>query len=423
MVTHVQQHSRLVEKSPVFYGWIVWGVAFLALAATSPGQAYSISLFIDSYIEDFGLTRTTVSTLFSAGTFIAAFMLTFVGRAIDVRGNRRVGTVILIGYAVVLVLVSWINGPLTLLLSFILLRLLGMGALSLVSSTAIAQWWRVRRGWVAGLALVGFALSQRLYMPVVQQLIESVGWRQTWVLLGISIGLLMLPVWWLFMRDRPEHYGLLPDNAARRTKTDVGLPDEENWTLREVRLLPIFWIFIFGRMFVSSFGSGMIFHQVSIFENVGHTAAIAAATFGTTALVNALTTLLVGGYIRRVRPARLMAFQLGVLMGALYLTMVMRDAWSLTAYAVLFGVMMSIGGLFENTVWADLFGRENHGAIRGFATTALVIGTGIGPILFGLSYDLTGSYHAIIWAGILCALLPMMLSFTVSRPRARFATP
>ena len=75
------RYSPLVNGSPIFYGWIVWAVATLGIIATSPGQSYTISLFIDSIIADFGVDRTTVSLLFGVGTLAASLNLRWIGQA------------------------------------------------------------------------------------------------------------------------------------------------------------------------------------------------------------------------------------------------------------------------------------------------------------------------------------------------------
>ena len=94
MTAQASSHSRLVSASPVYYGWIVWMVALVGVICSAPGQSFSVSLFIDFFIEDFGLDRTTVSGLYGAGTFIASLSLTWVGRQLDRWGNRRMGTAI-----------------------------------------------------------------------------------------------------------------------------------------------------------------------------------------------------------------------------------------------------------------------------------------------------------------------------------------
>jgi hypothetical protein len=55
MAVSVKRGQNFVNSSRVYYGWIVWFVAMIGAMATSPGQSYSVSLFFDFFIEDFGL--------------------------------------------------------------------------------------------------------------------------------------------------------------------------------------------------------------------------------------------------------------------------------------------------------------------------------------------------------------------------------
>src|SRR5690349_20939157 len=127
------RYSRLVNGSPVYYGWVVWCVATIGWIATSPGQAFSISLFVDSFIRDFHLDRTSISALFALGTLMAAVCLTWIGRSTDRYGNRKMAVIIAALFAVALVAWSWVASPLALLVGLILVRSLGQGALSLVN--------------------------------------------------------------------------------------------------------------------------------------------------------------------------------------------------------------------------------------------------------------------------------------------------
>ena len=147
---------------------------------------------------------------------------------------------------------------------------------------------------------------------------------------------------------------------------------------------PIFWTFIAGRALCTAWGTGLIFHQISLFENLGHTPLKAAEIFGYAALVTAGSTLFTGWLVDRLRPNSIMALQLGGLMAANGLATSMTPAALVLMYALAFGFFMGIGSVFDGTVWATLFGRKHQGTIRGFVATALVAGTSIGPITFGL---------------------------------------
>lgn len=416
MTSHPQilKHSRIVEHSPIFYGWVVLIVATIGLMATAPGQSFSVSLFIDHYIVDFGLDRTTVSGLYGLGTFMAALSLTWIGKLIDRHGNRRMSIAIVLLFAAALMASSLIAGPIAILFSFVAIRGLGQGSLGLVSSTAVAQWFQRRRGSVMGLSLVGFALFQRFYLPWMQSLIETHGWRASWLITGLGMAFIVLPLLGLLLRDRPEQFGLAPDGRSVTSLLGTGtVLAEENWQLKEALRTPLFWAFSFARMLAASWGTALIFHQISIFENLGHSATIAASTYGQLALITAAFTLFSGWLVDHLAPRFLIVIQMLGLIAAIGLAMVMTNSGLLLLYTVAFGIFMGVGSVFDGSVWVNLFGRQHQGAIRGFVATINVIGTAIGPLVFGLAFDHLGSYNASMWLGISLAALAIVLALSV----------
>lgn len=421
MTARAPTHSRLIAASPIYYGWIIWLVALVGAICSSPGQSFSVSLFMDFFIEDFGLDRTAVSSLYGAGTFAASLGLTWVGRRIDALGNRHVGVAIGILFFVVLVLSSLINGPIMLFFAFAGMRGLGQGALTLVSSTAVANWYRQRRGRMMSLLALVFALFQGLYVNLLRLLLESLDWRTVFIVLGVGVAALVIPSFALLMRNRPEQYGLLPDNAAspEGDVDDQIAVTEDNWTLDEAIRTPILWVFIAARILPSAWGTGLILHQVSIFALLGHSPQVTTETFALISLFAAGSALLAGYLIDRFKPSYVAALQMLALLGACALAMVMRDARLLTLYALAFGLGMGIGYVFDGAVWPNLFGRKFQGQIRGFVYTASVIGSAIGPAIFGLSYDYAGGYEPALWAGAGLCLVVLLLALAAPSPKRR----
>lgn len=416
MTAQTLRQSKIVQRSPIFYGWVVWFVATIGISATSPGQSFSVSLFIDHYILDFGLDRTSVSGLYGLGTFIAALTLTWIGKRIDLHGNRLMSVTIALLFGLSLLACSMVSGPFTIFLSFIAIRALGQGSMGLVNSTVIAQWFHKRRGWVMAWSLVGFALFQRFYLPRMQIFIEEHGWRNAWLFLGAAILLFILPLLGLFLRNRPEDFGLKPDGNATSVTPGMDKIIEENWTLIEAQRTPIFWAFIMARVLTGAWGTALIFHQVSIFESLGYSAEVAATTYGQIALMTAGFTLFSGWLVDRLHPGRLIALQMLGLMSATGLAAIMTESWLLIPYSAAFGIFMGIGSVFDGTVWVNLFGRQHQGAIRGFVATSAVIGTSIGPLVFGLSFDTLGDYHAALFLGIVFAVIVLCAALLVNIP-------
>ena len=91
--------SRLINRVPFFYGWVVLGSGTLVAALTIPGQTVGVSVFLDSIIADLDINRSTVSVLYTVGTATGALSLTFVGRFLDRVGPRLGGAIIGTGFA------------------------------------------------------------------------------------------------------------------------------------------------------------------------------------------------------------------------------------------------------------------------------------------------------------------------------------
>lgn len=413
---------NFVKRSPIFYGWIVWAVAAVGTAATSPGQSYTVSLFFDFFIEDFGLDRTMASGLYGLGTFLASLSLTWVGRQIDRFGNRRVSLIIGALFVLALIGFSFVSGPIGLLVGFMTIRGLGQGSLGLVNSTVVAQWFQQRRGRIMSLTMVVMALFQAAYIPWLQQLLASHDWRQVWVILAVGVAVTFLPLCWLLTQNRPEDFGLQPDGqVALPAQKDVPVVDdaEDNWTLREAMSTAVFWIFLIGRLLMPAWGTGLVLHQLSLFAMHGHDASVVAETYSIYALLTAGAALLFGYLVDLLRPGLIIVLQMGSMTVAMLMAMVMTEGWMLLAYAFAFALAMGSGAVFEGAVWANLFGRKYLGEIRGFTMTALVAGSAVGPILFGLSYDLLGGYNPILWVGVVWAAVAGVAALIAPKPERR----
>lgn len=205
------RNSRMVNATPFFYGWVLVGVSTLGSLMMGPSQTFTISIFVDHFVADLGIPRSTVSLLYGAATLLASFLLPLTGRMVDRFGPRRMMLLASVGLGLATASLSLTGGMVTLWLGLLLMRFFGFGSLQLVSNNAIAQWFVRRRGFVMGLYNQSLSISLVLFPWLTALLIGLVGWRNTWIWLGILVVVVMVPVAGLFLRDRPELYGLEPD--------------------------------------------------------------------------------------------------------------------------------------------------------------------------------------------------------------------
>lgn len=410
-----------------FYGPVIAGACTVALVASAPGQTVVVSQFNESFSTALGLSATALSTAYLVGTVSAAVPLTLVGALADRFGPRRVMFVVGLLFGLVCVATGQARSLAMLTACFFGLRFLGQGSLSMLSGHVLALWYERRLGTVNGLkmvfAQVGFMLSPWLAIA----LIERVGWRMAYAALGLLVWAVVLPIAALVLRDRPEAVGQRIDgDAADPGPAHPSGPAADGprrgeafdpaFTLRQALATRAYWIVAGATVLSGLTGTALLFHAQPILLSRGLDPTLSAAMSTSWALAVAVFVLPMGWLSDRLSPRALLAVA-GVLMAVSpAMVMVAESAVLLCAAMGVYGVAMAIGSAVGVPTMARYFGRRHHGAIRGFATFLGVAGTGIGPVVLGVSLDATGSFTAGlgICAGLALALA--LASLTLRRP-------
>lgn len=423
--TQPTTRSSWITNLPFYYGWVILFAGVVGTIMSSPGQTYSFSIFIEQFIKDLGITRSTVSTLYMVGTLTAGMTMPFVGRQIDKRGPRVVVGVVTVLFALACVYMSTVQNAVMLGIGFLFMRMLGQGSMTIVSSNILNQWWVRRRGLILSLAgVISSLLGSGSFPTLINLLIDRFGWRSSYRILGLAVFVIMLPVGQLLFKRRPEDYGMLPD-GTESAPIDGARPNirgliEDNWTSREAVRTAAFWIIGLGLASISMLGTGLQFHMVSIFADAGLATEVAAGAFMSVALTGAVVRIASGFLVDRI-PARYLLFAalLGQTTGLLMAPRLTPGTAGL--YGIVLGVTGSLQMTVSAVIWAKYFGREHLGSITGAAALLNVGGSALGPMPMGIARDVFGSYT---WGLTILAVLPFILGIVVlfsRRPQRRGA--
>ncbi len=397
--------SRVISGSPVYYGWVILLAGTFGMFMTTPGQTLGVSVFLDRIIQDLGLSRASVSLLYTIGTLLGSFSLPFIGRFIDVRGPR-IAVVIISGlFALACVWMGFVGGPLTLLVGFILIRGLGQGALGLVSLHVINLWFVRRRGLAVGLSGLGMAIATALFPFAIEALIGAFGWRGAYVVLGGVVVTTILPLGASLYRGKPELYGLRPDSRVQTAEAGV---QERRYTLPQTRRTVTFWLFVSGDFFGAALGTGLIFHHYDIMAGGGIDRLAAAAVFVPFGFITAGSNLLTGVLMDRVPPRFLLSASLLLLCTSLIFAAYVTTPALVLVYGAVLGVAQGMRAAVSGSAYAHFFGRTHIGSIKGFTATLTVAGTAFGPLIFALGHGWFGGYAPIL---LLSALPPLLAAF------------
>ena len=408
---------RINER--LFYGWLMLGVGGLGIFASGPAQSFIFSVYLTPLSEGLQLSHTSVSSAYAFATLLAAFGLPYTGRLIDRLGARKVMLGISFLFGLAAIAFSTVQNLVMLSLGFMLLRFLGQGSLMLSCNNLVSQWFSRQRGFALSLMGLGFSLSIAIYPPLANWLIELVGWRESWIWLGLLTWLLLLPPILAFVHSKPEALGLQPDGK----QTDVVLSEQQRLmsdvnvglTLQQALRTSAFWVLAGGMGTLSMLITALFFYQVPIFVNHGLDKQAAANLFSITALSMVIFMPVHGRLLDRLPTHWMFAWAL-LLTAASMVSIIFVDSIAMAmAYGVLFGMNNAALHTVISYVWPRYFGRKHLGSIQGAAQTIGVVGASIGPIPFGIAFDLFGSYSGAL---LIFALQPLLLAVLVLLVRA-----
>lgn len=404
--------SRTLQRMPgtpetsraAFFGWRIVGLAVITGALTGPGQTIGVSVFVDPFIEDLGLSRSSVSTAYLIGTMIAALGLPLVGSRIDRMGARRAMMAIGAGFGAGLVAMAGVQGFVTLVVGFIAIRLLGQGSLSLVSTIAVTHWFERRRGTAMGILSTGMRVLMSLVPVGLSIVIVSHGWRWAWVVAGLVVWAVVVPIARFGIVDRPSDVGQVPDGSLESQENTTAPVVAESATRGEALRTARFWVLLTSMMSIGMLSTALNFHQISLLGDAGLTPVQAAVMFLPQVVGTAIAGVVFGYLADRLTGRILIPMVMALLAGALLLASNLSPGLVIVLYAICLGAAGGAGSAVNATLLPRWFGLRHIGAIQGTASLLMVASTSLGPVAFSVARDLAGNYEG---AAFWFALVPI----------------
>ena len=384
---------------------------------TLPGQTAGVSVFFDPVTQELGISRSWASAAYSAGTLAGILPAPIVGRWIDKRGPRIAATVIAASLALACAFMALVRSELMLLIGFALLRGTAISGLSLVSGHVVNLWFVQRRGIAAAAASLGVAAGSVIFPLLIDALILQHGWRGAYVALALLVTLTILPVAALLFRGRPETLGMSVD-AGLAPIAGRAL-EEPSFTRKEALGTGAFWLLSAMGFLTNAIGTALLLNHFSIMQGAGIERGTALTLLSALAVIQVVATLGTGALIDRYEPRRLVPLSMAALMAASLLPAIADGVVVSWAYALCVGAAYGSQQAITAAGYAQYFGRDNLGAIRGTASLFGVSGAAFGPLPFAASIDWSGSYGpALIGSGAL-SLACAAAALVVKRPKPR----
>jgi MFS family permease len=383
--------ARNDVESP--YAWARLAMSLLLMTIGGSGM-YAITVILPHMQRDFGIARGDASlpyTLTMIGFGIGGILM---GRMADRFGVMVPVMLGAVGLGVGYIGAGYAPGLLVFgLLQGVFIGLLGTSATFAPLVADTSRWFDRRRGIALAICMSGNYTAGAAWPPVMQYFIDSVGWRQTYIGMGVFCLVTMIPLA-LALRRRPPQQAAAPVAAAVQAPVTA--------SARPLGLHPntlLVLLCVAGVSCCVAMSMPQV-HIVAYCGDLGFGAARGAEMLSLMlgmGVVSRLVSGWISDHIGGLRTLLLGSILQGI---ALLLFLPSDGLTSLYVVSALFGLFQ--GGIVPAyaLIVREYFPPQQAGAKVGTVLMATLLGMALGGWMSGAVFDLTGSYRAAFLNGL-----------------------
>ena len=389
-------------------GWRQVGVCFMLLAATSMIVS-TYSLVAIPLAREFQPSRMVLMLTMTVMSGVAAMLAPFLGVLMDKVPLRRLvvlgGLLLGSGYLAISFATSFNQVLVIFALMIAPASVLG-GPIAI--TVLLSRWFADRRGRAIGLAITGISAGGLIFPFIVQGLLDATEWRSALRLLALVLTIWVVPTA-LMIVERPADRGLYPDGKSERPVDVHPAAQRAKVSLGEILGDPAFWIIVATVSIVTAGLKGMITNIAPLAVDNGVDAGDAASLVSIYAACGFVAKLNFAALADRLGPRLLMFMSLGgVALGMTCLTQASGGYLVIALGVALLGLFGGLMVPIESYLAPRIFGQRIVGRAMGLLSGAILVAMLLTPPLFGLIFDVTGSYTAIFWTFAALAVIALL---------------
>ncbi len=397
-----------------FRGWHVLGASFITAMLMAGATFYSFQHFVSPIEAEFGLGREQTNIGMMVFLLSAAIWAAIVGSNLRKFNPRPLALIGIFAFAVGFIALSQMQSPKQML--WVIALPIGFGFTAcgpFMSNALTTNWFYKLRGRALGIAAVSTSAGGFLIQPIFSHLIETKGWRQALLIMGISIAVIATALILKYFISRPEDIGQYPDGAS---ETVI----EEIVAINPSKILKNrdFWIIGLACGLLLGCDQALLISLKPFGEDLGFTNTQATLIPTVVAGSAILGKLAIGWMVERFD--KRWVFALVCASNIAFLLTAILATKFITLLIVATCVGIAIGGIYPvwTSITADTFGREHFAPAIGMMNLITVFLAVIAMGFVGASYDQNGSYEQAFKALIpVAALAAFVMIFVRTKPR------
>jgi MFS family permease len=392
------------------YAWIIVAIASV-MGMISSSVRFATSVLVP-HLRDpagFGWSYGAIAFAFTLQWLVSGLVSPGVGWLGDRYGVRRT----LVLGALLFIAGMWLTGTMTQLWQFYLFFGIMLGIATTVFQilliSGVTLWFRTYLGVAMGTLWAFQGFGTILLVPMMAVVFKLFGLQWTFWLPGLVGGALILLLIRPFYNE-PAELGLRPlgapgDEPIKRLQQDETAKIRTRVFLRQAQRTGTFWNLI-GIHFWGCAGHNIInVFLVAMAVDRGLSQEAAVGVFITHTVVGIITRFLVPMIADRVGSKSVWVVCFSLQVFPLLILLVAHDVWAFHLFAVLFAIGQ--GGEVPTfpVINRQYYGNAPQGAIYGWQNIGNGLGMGLGPMIGGLLWDITGDYAAAVGISFVFSLV------------------
>jgi len=420
-------------KNPIYFGWYVCA-ATMFIGFVVIGVRNSFGVFVDPMSAEFGWNRTTVTIAASLGALVHGISQPFMGQVFDRTGGRNMILITLAILGTGTILISQTSNVIFLVFMYgIVVGITQSGPALSNTAALMSRWFRRKRGISISINSAALSLGGLIMVPFAMYLLQATdNWRLAWVVIG-TVVLCTLPMAFLFLHERPEDRGLLPDGDPDPAEVDStprrslipGPLTVQTW--REAFTSAPIWQ-LSGSYFVCGMTTTVLAVHFIPFamDDRGVSGTTAATIFGYMMGLNIIGVVATGLLSDKIGGTKNLLALVYLIRGLAYILLVSIDSViGMWVFATVAGFSWIATVPLTSSLTAEVYGTKAMGTISGISFMFHSFGGALSIFLAARLFDITGTY-TVPFALVGAMLFPAAISaFSIKEHKysARYQAP
>ena len=419
-------------SKPLYYGWILLGVLWLVFAFNLGFPAYGGPVLNSAMAKDLGFSRETLGLITSFYIIMSGLPGPVVAMAVNRFGVRRTlitGSLMNVSGALFMATVA--NSGVAAYLGFGLV--IGGGVCTgaaIASQTGLSRWFVRRRALAFSIlyssGAIGGYFATKHVLPWAMQTGGS--WRAGWwvivTLSGIA-GVLAL----LFVKERPEDIGLLPDGDAAPSASDAPPKPRPHyitstpWEFRDVVRRPTYWLIIASLVGGSGGYTLFLAHGIVHLQDLGHSVDVARGAIATMTWTGLLAKGIIMLFGDRLDPRYLWSVFMVFFGAGLVIIVDARTEFLVDSFATCLGIGFGGGVVCLMAVLGNYFGLKAFALLSGVAIAINTTLSALAPFIAGFLFDHGYGYAGTCYFLAGWCFVGALVLFFIRKPIPRVTAP